>query len=121
MRSPSHQEKRALLPDDAGDYYEKWLDADRLTHGTAAAEAFLPHGVVRAAREFLVLGERARLVVAEIRLVHRGRHDVVGAAGDEQERGAVVVGVIHPRLLVARREVREHAAPDPGAGRRDVV
>src|SRR5438105_6118821 len=41
MRSPSHQEKRALLPDDGGDYYEAWLDADRLTHGTAAAEAFL--------------------------------------------------------------------------------
>src|SRR3954451_21807105 len=79
----------------------------------------LADGEVAAPRELPVVRVRGRLrVVVGVGLVDLGGHDVVLAARDEQQRRPLVVADVHPRLLVARGEVGQHAAPDPGAGRR---
>src|SRR3954469_16504598 len=82
----------------------------------------LADGEVAAPRELDVVRVRSRLrVVVRVGLVDLGGHDVVLAARDEQQRRPFAVAEVDPRLLVARGEVGQHAAPDPGAGRGDVV
>ena len=77
---------------------------------------------VIAAFELVVLGDRVALVVLGVRLVHRRGHDVVLAAGDEEERRAVRVLVVDPRLLMTGLEVGDEAVgPDPVARGGDVV
>ena len=57
-----------------------------------------------------------------VRPVHRGRHDVVCPAGDEEERCAAVVLVVDPGLLMTGLEVGDQAVrPDPVPRRGDVV
>src|SRR5262245_47668688 len=76
---------------------------------------------VAAALELAVVGVRRGLVVLEVRAVHGRGHDVVGAAGDEQQRRALVVVEVDPGVLVTGREVGQDAVPDPAAGGGDVV
>ena len=70
----------------------------------------------------LHLGQRVlRLVVLGVRPLDRRRHQVVLAAGDEQQRRPLVVLVVDPVVVVAGVDVRQRAAPEDAARRRDVV
>src|SRR5262245_18030826 len=60
-------------------------------------------------------------VLLLVRSLYRRRHQVVLAAGDEQQRSTLIQVVVHPGLLVARLEVGDQAVgPDPVARRRNV-
>ena len=54
-------------------------------------------------------------------LVDLRGHDLVLAPGDEEQRCAVGLGVVDPRVRVAGRDVGERAVPDPSARGGDVV
>ena len=74
------------------------------------------------ARVLLDLGDEAgRLVVLGVGALEARRHQVVVGAGDEQQRRAVGVLVVHPVVVLARVDVGEGAAPEDRPGGRDVV
>src|SRR4051812_24308031 len=82
--------------------------------------AVLADREVRAALEGLELGHRVGvLVLLRLRRVDRLGDHVVLAAGDEQQRRAIVVAVVHlgrgARVEVRERALEEHAA-GPGDG-----
>src|SRR3989442_12183453 len=83
--------------------------------------AVVTDGVVGAAGELPVVADRARLVLGRVGLVHSGRDYVIRASGDEEQRRALVVRVVDPRVLMARREVCEDTVPQPSPRRGDVV
>ena len=66
------------------------------------------------------LRDRVRLVVLRVRLLDLRRHQMVLAAGDEEQRHAVVVLVVDVRVVLAGMDVGEDAAPrygrTPGCG-----
>src|SRR5882672_8787619 len=64
---------------------------------------------VRTPFVYLHLGERLRLVVRRVRVLHDRRHQVVLTAGDEQQRGPRRVAVVDPGCLRPGLEVCEHA------------
>src|SRR5215208_4678758 len=84
--------------------------------------AFLPHRVVRASLELLVVCNGLDVaVVLHIRLVDRWMHAVVLATCYEQQGRAVFVPEVDVGVLVARREVSEGPSPHEAARSGDVV
>src|SRR5688572_19283166 len=82
----------------------------------------LPHRVVRAAFELLVVCNGLGVaVVLDVRLVDRWRHEVVVAPRYEQKRRPIVVPKVHVGVLVARREVGQGPGPHEAARSGDVV
>ena len=86
---------------------------------------FLPAALrgeqMRAPLEHRHLGERLRLVVRRVRVLHDRRHQVVLTAGDEQQRGPCRIAVVDPGRLRPGLEVREHAVPENAARRGYVI
>ena len=71
--------------------------------------------VVRSSGKLLQRGDRTRLcVLLGIGLVDRGGHDVINAAGDEQEWGAIVLLKVNlerrPGIQVAERALEQDAS-----------
>src|SRR5215467_952705 len=63
-------------------------------------------GEVRAVRKLVGLGRGLGVaVLLRVRTLYRGRHQMVFAAHDEQQRRAVVKVIVDPGLLVARLPV----------------
>src|SRR5215218_9983844 len=84
--------------------------------------AFLPHRVVRASLELLVVCNGLDVaVVLDVRLVDRWRHEVVLATCYEQQGRAVFVPEVDVGVLVAWREVSEGPSPHEAARSGDVV
>src|SRR5215204_4811691 len=82
----------------------------------------LPHRVVRASRELLIVSDRVGVaVVLGVRLVDRWRHEVVFSTRYEQQGRAVFVPEVDVGVLVARREVSEGPSPHEAARSGNVV
>src|SRR5215204_1719434 len=82
----------------------------------------LPHRVVRASRELLIVSDRAGVaVVLGVRLVDRWRHEVVFSTRYEQQRCPVFVPEVDVNILVTGREVGEGPSPHEAARSGDVV
>ena len=82
----------------------------------------MPDGVVRAARELLVVCNGLDVaVVLDVRLVDRRRHDVVLAPRYEEQGRAVFVPEVDVGVLVARGEVSEGPSPHEAARSGDMV
>src|ERR671912_2893118 len=84
--------------------------------------AGLDAGEVGPVRKLVDVSRRRGVaVLLRVRALHRGRHQMVLSADDEQQRGTVVQVVVDPGLLVARLPVGDQAVgPHPVAGRGDV-
>jgi hypothetical protein len=84
--------------------------------------SLLPHRVVRASRELLIVSDRVGVaVVLGVRLVDRWRHEVVFSARYEQQRCAVFVPEVDVDILVTGCEVGQRSGPYEAARRWDVV
>src|SRR5215208_4431701 len=84
--------------------------------------SILPHRVVRASRELLVVCNGAGVaVVLGVRLVDRWRHEVVLPTRYEQQRRPILVPEVHVDVLVARGEVGQRPGPHEAARSGDVV
>src|SRR5688572_6073150 len=82
----------------------------------------LPHRVVRAFRELLIVSDRVGVaVVLGVRLVDSWRHEVVFSTRYEQQRCPVFVPEVHVNILVTGREVGEGPGPHKAARSGDVV
>src|SRR5215203_5618009 len=82
----------------------------------------LPHRVVRASSELLIVSDRVGVaVVLGVRLVDRWRHEVVFSTRYEQQRCPVFVPEVDVGVLVSGREVSEGPSPHEAARSGDVV
>src|SRR5215207_8879468 len=84
--------------------------------------AILPHRVVRASRELLVVCNGVGVaVVLGVRLVDRWRHEVVLPTRYEQQRRPILVPEVHVNILVTGREVGQGPSPHEATRSGDVV
>src|SRR5215207_4610381 len=82
----------------------------------------LPHRVVRASRELLIVSDRVGVaVVLGVRLVDRWRHEVVFCTRYEQQRCPLFVPEVDVNILVTGREVGQGPGPHEAARSGDVV